>query len=284
MSGQKFTVDGNALYFEVAEGIPENPPLFFVHGFTMSAHMWRTTIDHLQHHFYCVALDLLGHGRSAVNPQGDYSIAAHGQRILALADHLGVAQFSVVGHSMGGQIALLLASQLAPERITKLVHVDGVVSGKVTPAMARLFSQMKLMHGTPLSPLTEIFGRTVGTQVKLFAPMFFGLWWHDFKARDFAWWRTDRELTMRHGIHHVWKPGIDAIYSTDLTADLANITCPVLSIFGREDNVVPVSEGQLLAAKAPHGELAIIEQCGHLPMFERTAEYLAILEPFLLNK
>jgi len=119
-----FTYDGHQLVYAVA-GNPENPPLFLIHGYLSSHHVWRQTIPVLQQRYYCIAVDLFGHGRSEIDPNGDYSIPAQGQRILALANELGYERFALMGHSMGGQIALYIASRLAPERWWMLLAWSG---------------------------------------------------------------------------------------------------------------------------------------------------------------
>lgn len=247
----------------------------------MSANMWHTTIHELQEDLYCVALDLLGHGRRSVDSQGDYSIAAQAQRVLALADHLGLNKFRIIGHSMGGQIALLIASQLAPERVAKLVHVDGVVSGKVAPSATQTFKLLQIVSGTPFASLLESFGRFAAIHNKLIARQFYGDWWFNFGTHEFDWWRRDREMTMRQGIHHIWKTSIQAIYATDMTPHLAAISCPTLVIFGENDAIIPVSEAYILKRHIANCQLEVLANCGHLPMYERTTDYLALLNAFL---
>ena len=281
MPGQTFTLDGYELYFE-AVGRPENPPLLMVHGFTLSANMWHTTIDGLEQHMYCIALDLLGHGRSPVDRDGDHSIEAQGRRVLALADRLGLDRFSVIGHSMGGQIALCIAAKLAPDRIVKLVDVAGVVSGKVTTTMQQtVIEPLQRMRGNPLLPAMATFFR-FAVRFKSVARKQFATWWYDFDARDFDWWREDRVLATRPGIHHTWYPAMEAFLNTDMTPHLSNIQCPSLVIFGEEDRVVPVNEGSMVVQHVPDCQLELIPDCGHLPMYECTDRYLALLKTFLL--
>lgn len=285
MTGKTFKHDGYDLYYE-AVGHPENPPLLMVHGFTMSAHVWRTTISGLEQQHYCVALDLLGHGRSPVDRHGDHSIEAQGRRVLALADHLGFERFNLIGHSMGGQIALCIAAKLAPERIIKLVDVDGVTTGKVTTTMQKnVVNPIQWVSHTPLvgafAPFAAAFLRFTGVRFKMVARQEFAIWWHDFDVRDFEWWRKDREFTNRPGIHHTWYPAMNAFLRTDMTPFLPNIQCPTLVIFGEDDQIIPVSEGQVVAQHVPNCQLEIISKCGHLPMYECTDRYLEILKSFL---
>src|SRR5688572_33414155 len=100
-------------------GHPAAPPLLLVHGWLSYRGVWRQTMEAFKDSHYCVAIDLLGFGNSDKPAGGDYSIAAQGQRVLQLANALGLDRFALMGHSMGGQIALCVASMLAPARVLR---------------------------------------------------------------------------------------------------------------------------------------------------------------------
>jgi pimeloyl-ACP methyl ester carboxylesterase len=276
-----FAIDNERLHY-VTAGSTQNPPLIMLHGYTSSHHVWRTTIPALESHFYCVALDLLGHGESDIPPHGDYSIIAQGKRVLALADKLGFERFSLMGHSMGGQISLCIAALLAPERIENVIDVSGVVAAKLTPFVeTTVFKPLKLLYGTPMGYLMESYTRIFGSRFKFAARNQFASWWYDFDSRDFDWWLIDRELANRRGIRHVWYHGMNAIEGMDLTPHLSNIKARTLVIFGDKDNVVPVSDGYLAEKFVPNSQLKIITNCGHFPMYECEQEYLEIVCDFV---
>ena len=279
--GQTFRVDGYDLYYETM-GQPDKPALLLVHGYTMSAHLWHTSIAALSADFYCVALDLLGHGRSPVDAQGDHTIEAQGWRVMALAAHLGITRFHLMGHSMGGQIALYIASRLAPDQILSLIVVDGVVSGKIAePWRKAAVAPLKMVRGTPLVPLIAYIYHYTVPRFKWAARQQLGVLWHDFEARDFDWWRVDREHINRPGIHKTWFPAMDACLNTEITPFVPHIHCPALVIYGANDAVIPASEGEVLARLLPDCQLEIIPECGHLPMYETTDRYVALLRAFL---
>jgi len=132
-----------------ASGDPSNPLLIMVHGWLSHRGVWRTTVPALQERFYCVAVDLLGFGDNEKPDDGDYRIAAQAQRIVALADELGFQKFNLLGHSMGGQIAVHVAALDAPERVERLVTVGGVTTGRLAPFVENLI--------VPTSRLSERF-------------------------------------------------------------------------------------------------------------------------------
>ena len=101
-------------YYEAGSG----PVLLLVHGITSSADAWRSVMPALARHFTVVAPDLLGHGGSA-KPRGDYSLGAYASGLRDLLAALGHERATVVGHSMGGGIAMVMAYQF-PERVERL--------------------------------------------------------------------------------------------------------------------------------------------------------------------
>jgi pimeloyl-ACP methyl ester carboxylesterase len=283
MQEHTFTHEGHTLHY-VTAGSPENPPILMVHGYTSSHHVWRTTIPVLEKSLYCVAIDLLGHGDSPVDPNGDHSIEAQGRRVLALADHLGFDRFSLIGHSMGGQTVLCIASMLAPERVDKLVDVDGVAAGKLTPFVERTVAlPVMLFHRTPVGPLMEVFQRVMAPRYRWAAHIQFTSWFYDFNCVAFDWWRIDRQLANRPGIRHAWYRSMNAMKALNLTDHLPQIKAPTLVIFGAQDNVVPVSDGHLADERIPNSQLVLIENCGHFPMYEKQAEYCEAVRAFLTD-
>ncbi|MBN1564428.1 MAG: alpha/beta hydrolase [Anaerolineae bacterium] len=270
------TVDGHTLRYHTA-GDPSLPPLLMVHGWFSYRGVWRQTIPALQDRFYCVAVDLLGFGDSDKPSDADYSIPAQGQRMLDVADQLGFARFALIGHSMGGQIALCIASMLAPERITQLVSVDGVVAAQLMPAVDRVYAIVAIIRHIP-------WLYTVARWMDHFKPYAYWNhrpWFYEMDSVPFDEWEIDRNMAMQAGLHmSAYKAGI-AIRALDLTPHLPHITAPTLAIFGAQDGTVPVSDGHLVDQHVPDSELVLIENCGHFPMYEHTTTYLAALTQFL---
>ena len=98
------------------------PVVLLIHGITSSADAWRAVIPALAEHHTVIAPDLLGHGGSA-KPRGDYSLGAYASGVRDLMAALGHERATVVGHSMGGGIAMQLAYQF-PERVERLALVS----------------------------------------------------------------------------------------------------------------------------------------------------------------
>lgn len=104
-----------------------------VHSLAGNSSHWAAQLHHLRQTRRAVAIELRGHGRSDQPDNGDYSIAAIAEDVSAVVDALKLDRFVLVGHSMGGAVALSYAGQ-HPERVAGLVMVDPIGDGKQIPA------------------------------------------------------------------------------------------------------------------------------------------------------
>ncbi|MEL6527085.1 MAG: alpha/beta hydrolase [Chloroflexota bacterium] len=270
----------------ITAGSPDKPLLLMIHGYTSAHVVWRTTIPVLQDDFFCVAIDLLGHGDSDILPDGDYSIPAQGERVVALADHLGRERFSLIGHSMGGQTSLCIGSMLVPERVDTLISVSGVASAELTPFVNQTtFRMIHFGQKSGLFPLIEAFSRSTAVGLKPFAAFQFASWFHDMDAmlHRFDDWHLDRKYANRRGMRHTWWHGMNAIEAFDARPHLPKIQAKTMALFGAQDNVVPPTDAQVTADGVLDGTCRLIDDCGHFPMFEQTDEYQAIVREFLLR-
>src|SRR5918911_2406615 len=99
----------------------QGPALLLLHGVTNSSQTWERVAPPLSERFTLIAPDLLGHGASA-SPRGDYSLGAHATGVRDMLTALGHDRVTVVGHSLGGGIAMQFAYQF-PERVERLVLI-----------------------------------------------------------------------------------------------------------------------------------------------------------------
>lgn len=114
-------------------------PVVLVHSLAGNSTHWSKQLEHLRRTRQAVALDLRGHGRSEPPKDGDYTVAAMAGDVAAVADTLGLDQFVLVGHSMGGGAALVYAGA-HPDRVAGLLLVDPIGDGKqITTADAKAF-------------------------------------------------------------------------------------------------------------------------------------------------
>ena len=246
------------------------PPVLLLHGSgpgVTAAANWRPVIPALSADRRVIAPDQLGFGGTATGEPRGYGRAAWTEHALALLDTLGLGTVDVIGNSMGGAIALAMA-----------VARPGAVRRIVT--MGSMGVAMALPYG-----LNEVWGYTPGT-----AQMrhIIGLFAHN---RGLI---TDDLVEMRYQaslnppVRDSWAamfPAPRQRWVDDLAlsgAELASIQAPALLVHGRDDRVVPwrPSSGQLIDL-LPDSRLHVMSNCGHWTMIEKTADFLAVVQPFL---
>jgi abhydrolase domain-containing protein 6 len=274
-----FTCDNLKLTYTTV-GHLGTPPLLLIHGWLSYRGVWRQTMEAFKDSHYCVAIDLPGFGNSDKPADADYSIAAQGQRVLQLANALGFDQFTLMGHSMGGQIALCIASMLAPARVLKLVSVAGIVSACLTPAVEQTnVSAVTLGARIPqIYPVSRWLFR-----YKWFVRATFKTWFYNMDAVPLDEWAMDRYMAFQPGVHISAYKAVQAIHVLDLTAELARIASPTLAIAGQQDAVVPVLDSHLIKQQVPASRLMLIDECGHFPMYEKFQAYAEAVRTFLAD-
>jgi 2-succinyl-6-hydroxy-2,4-cyclohexadiene-1-carboxylate synthase len=99
------------------------PTIAFLHGWMLSQAYWQPLISQLQPDFQCLSYDLRGFGLSEISDRDDYSLISYARDLEDLLDHLGISQVWLVGHSLGGAIALWAANLLS-DRILGVVCLN----------------------------------------------------------------------------------------------------------------------------------------------------------------
>lgn len=253
------------------------PVLLLVHGMGGGCENWREVIEPLARRYTVVAPDLPGHGASAPG-SGDYSIGALavGLRDLLLA--LGHERATLVGHSLGGGIAMQLAYQY-PELAERLVLVS---SGGLGPEVSLILRAAALPGSelwiTATARSASWAGATVGrglAKVGLrLTPDFAEV------ARGYASLADrDRRAAFLATLRSVVNVGGQRIDASDRFYLAAGI--PVLIMWGARDPIIPVSHGQRAHDAINGSRLEIFDGVGHLPQLEVPARFVAVLERFL---
>jgi len=271
---KNFTIKGNQLACTL-EGDPKAPSIILIHDLFSHREVWKQTITALKGKYYCIAIDLLGFGASDKPKDGDYSIAAQGERILLLANQLGIRDFSLIGHSMGGQIVFCIAAVMAPQRVKKLVCVAGLTTGAYSNRMEKVnFSLIR--NGRKWPWLYEIAASWIN--FRPFVSFYFKPWFHNIDVFPFASWEIDRRAALNPACAISYDESQKSIHALDLTQHLRKIKVKTLLIHGKQDATVLLEQALLAQTLIPDNDLALIENCGHFPMYEKATQYLRALD------
>jgi len=254
------------------------PVLLLLHGIGDNADTWRGLIEDLARDHLVIAPDFLGHGRSD-RPRADYSIAAYACGMRDLLSVLNVDRATVVGHSLGGGVAMQFAYQF-PERCERIVLVSTGGGGPKTspllqlmaiPGAGVLLPFMRLpgvRHGGALSlRLLRMLGTDIGRDAEDMIQLFDRL--PDRNSRS-AFVRTLRAVVDRRGQVVTL---LDRCY-------LAR-GMPTLLIWGGHDAVIPVDQAQIVHEAMPGSRLEIFPNAGHFPHHSDPERFLAVLRDFL---
>jgi pimeloyl-ACP methyl ester carboxylesterase len=128
-------IAGPAGALALDDGGTGSPAVVLVHSLSGSITHWQGQLGRLRRSRRTVALDLRGHGRSDLPADGSHAIEAMAGDIAAVVDHLGLERFALVGHSMGGGVALAYAG-MYPDRVEQLLLLDAIGDGTQLPAAA----------------------------------------------------------------------------------------------------------------------------------------------------
>ncbi len=237
--------------------------VLLIHGLAGASGFWRDTIQVLSRGGRTIAPDLLGFGDSD-KPRMAYSLDGHAEMILRFSDALGVREFDLIGHSMGGMIALMVALR-SPERIGKLVLINAPVSGR------------RALHGKGRIGATPLGIALV--KIGLMIPWI--LW--ALRRMKRYYFVLDPLFTedAKKAPYFILKGHAKALLGTDLTRRLQEVSVPVLVMGTKEDGIVRPSEFSLAAKNIPRASQVWIKDAGHCPTLERPGESHGAIISFL---
>ena len=266
---------GHQVVYRVAG---DGPPVVLIHGMVNASRHWAAVAERLAERHLVIAPDLIGHGDSAT-PRGDYSLGAHAAVIRDLLSALGIDRATMVGHSLGGGVAMVYFWQF-PERVERLALVSsGGLGDEVSPLLrsAAMPGASALISLATHRFVTGTLDRTgialrergswIGGQLQAVARALRPL---ESAGQREAFVQTLRAVIDRHG---------QRVSATDRLYLLRDM--PTLIAWGERDRTIPVEHGLAAHAAIPGSRFVTIPGAAHFPHLERPDELAEALLNFI---
>jgi pimeloyl-ACP methyl ester carboxylesterase len=272
---EEITLHGHRVTFRRAGW---GPAILLIHGVAGSSETWAPVIDSLAQKYTVIAPDLIGHGDSA-KPRGDYSLGGYASGIRDLLQAIGHERVTVVGHSLGGGVAMQLAYQF-PERCDRLVLVSSGGLGREVSFLLRaatlpgsewvipvLASSRVLSAGNLAGRLVGRVGLRAGSDLEELWRALTSL--HDAGARQ-AFVYTLRSIVDAGGQRVSAR---DRLYMAK--------EMPTLILWGESDRIIPVHHGAEAHEAMPGSHFETFAGAGHFPHRDDPARFARALDDFI---
>ena len=268
---------GNRLAYQ-DEG--QGEAILLLHGMAGSSQTWRSVIRPLSRKYRVIAPDLLGHGMSA-KPRSDYSLGAFAVLLRDLLDELGVARATVVGHSLGGGVAMQFVYQ-HPDYCERLVLIGSGGLGPDVGWTLRLLSApgaeliMPIIAPSPVLNAGEKV-RSWFAKMGIESPRGGEIWnayssFADAETRQ-AFLRTLRAVVDYRG------QAVSALNRLNVRADM-----PIMAIWGEQDAIIPVQHAYAALEARPDARIEVMPGVGHFPQVERPTEVVDLIDDFITSQ
>lgn len=259
----------------------DGPPLLLLHGICDTSETWNEVIPLLAPHYTVVAPDLLGHGLSD-KPRADYAISAYACGVRDLLAVLDIDAVTVVGHSLGGGIAMQFAYQF-PERCERLVVVSSGGVGREVHPMLRVAASPASDVLLPVATVAPLRW-AVRNSSRVLRRMPFVSMGDDtgyvidrYNGLGTAEARSAFLRTLRAGVdvHGQVVSMLDRCY---LAAGL-----PTLIVWGTDDAVIPVRHAYRAHEAMPGSQLELFDGAGHFPHHDNPTKFANVLNDFIMS-
>lgn len=256
------------------------PVVLFIHGILGSQRQWEHLVDMMDDDHRVLLPDLFGHGDSE-KPLGDYSLSSHAAAMRDLLDHLGVERVTLVGHSLGGGIAMQFF-YLFPERVERLVlvssgglgrEVNVVLRAATLPGAAQVLS---VVASRRVLSRVESLGR--GAQKVGWEPgADLGAIWRGFSTLG------DREsraafLSTTRAVIDIGGQSISAHDHLE-----GALPVPTMIVWGTKDRMIPSAHAVAAQEAVPDCRVELFEGAGHFPHLDDPDRFAMVLHGFIAD-
>jgi pimeloyl-ACP methyl ester carboxylesterase len=261
-------------YREQQQGHPYT--LLFIHGFGAGSHYWRELEEHFAGRYNTVALDLKGFGYSAKPKDGNYRLRDQADLVQAFIQAKNLSNVILVGHSLGGAVALLTSFQLPSDKVKGLILLDNAYFGQELPDFIRLLrTPVVNTVGPALLPdrflVKQMLQKVFSDQTKITEAM----------IQQYAAYLKSpgAYYALRQTARQIIPDNVDEIIQQTI-----DLKIPVLIIWGEEDRILPLKNGRQLHENLKGSELIVIPGSGHSPHEEKPAETIQAITDFLTRR
>jgi len=281
--------DGLSLH--ALEWSREGTPLVFLHGFSNEAHVWDDAAPAVAPYYRTIALDLRGHGDSDRDPEARYDYDYHVADLESALAALGIDRFVLVGHSLGGRVAMRFAGK-HPNRLAGLVIVDSAPELDVrgTVRISVDIQRGGASGGDGLSFASEAQYRDVLARAypEVSRPVLERMAHHMLRKRedgrfepklDPAWFKA------RSAADEASAKAREERLSKEMWDALAEVPCPTLVVRGAASDVMsPEVADRMVEDVLKHGQLAIVARAGHSVMVDNPEGFRDALVGFVIGE
>jgi esterase len=247
------------------------PALVFLHGATLTAHTWDLVMMSLSNDYQCLAPDLRGHGDSEWSPGLDYSLETHADDIDGFIDRLGLEHVVLVGHSMGGLVAMLCAAQ-RPERLSGIVIVD--IGPEINHDRAREIRQSNRRR-VEFDTVEEFVEMATQAKPKSDPELVRSNLLPNLRKLP------NGKLTWKYDLRQWELDGrIDEVVEA-LSAAVPRVQCPALVIRGERSRILPARAAERLASRLAEARCEEVSGAGHIVQGDNPKQLSEKIRAFL---
>ncbi len=268
-----FQVGDQEIHF-VEAGNRGRQVVLLIHGWSSSWYANSPLLDLLSQRFHAIAIDLPGYGQSPRLAEKT-TIPKYVDLIADLIEQISDGPVVLLGHSMGGMIAISLALKY-PVLVERMILLSPTISGRLSTSISLFISPITMMErfGVGGQLVNSVERSIVGLTDRLMRPVSFAQR-TDIREEDYAKLRLDARNPDQGRVRAecYW-----AMRENDLSEQLVDVQTPSLIIWGAEDNTVPLRDAGVVADQWPQADLRIVPKAGHWPQFETpdvTRRYIA---------
>jgi pimeloyl-ACP methyl ester carboxylesterase len=275
--GQDKFITINRLNLHYVEwGTSGHPAIVLLHGFQSNAHTWDNFSQAMANTYHVLALDQRGHGDTDWAPDGDYTPDAFIRDIVGFIDALNVAPTILVGHSMGGRHAAMVAADY-PEKAAKVVIVD--TAAEMPPAILDRMAQQPATDTPPEPETFASFEEVIRSGIAQYpltpeAELRHANYHNLYRGADGQWrWRWDLGLLERRRLNRSLQ--------LDLYPYLQRVQCPTLLIRGQQSPLLTPEIAQKMVQHLPRGRLVEIPDTAHTVNADKAEAFNSLTADFL---